>query len=173
MRYGIVPSKEIFNICGPESAGPAGWDDATVQKRKQAAENYIYRLNLKRQFYEKLEESILQSGFRNPILACIGWLPEARKKFLPPGHTPENTLACDRLGGSRLWIAQKHNLDIPVIISDFNNSYNHLEELKNEADVRAKFMDQPGRVIINTTGLNIGNMSTAYLNELKEKRSMH
>lgn len=132
-----------------------GWDEETVRKRKQAAENYINRLNQKRHFFEELEESILRKGFRNPILACIGWLPEAHKKRLPPGETPETVLSCDRLGGSRLWIAQKHDLDIPVIISDFNDSYKHLEKLTTECEIRDKFQDKPARIIINNNGLHI------------------
>lgn len=152
--YAILSSNIIQNICGPESAGPAGWDDNSIQKRKRMAQNYISK---KQNFYNKLENSILEKGIRNPILVRHGWIPESRKKYLKPNTILSETFVCDSLGGSRLYIAQKHDLNIPCIITSWCDNLNY-QELKNEIEIKKQFKDQPEKVIINLQGVSIKNL---------------
>lgn len=130
VRFGIVPSGAISNLV----INGSGYRDCKPPK------NYIDKLNQKNGFYRKLEESILKEGIRNPIFC---------------NSLEEGTFA--RVGTSRLWIARKHKLDIPVIIVDYVGRWDHLEELKTEEDVRSKFKDQPDVVDLDCDTF-IGNV---------------
>jgi hypothetical protein len=99
--------------------------------------------------YEKLEASILRDGIRNPTIITCG-LPIIRNiTNLPPEmrtRAPESLLLCEGVtGGSRLHIAQKHNIPIPCIINDTTGKYTNdgaiLISLANQA--LAYYKDKP------------------------------
>ncbi|NJO61612.1 MAG: hypothetical protein HC836_26200 [Richelia sp. RM2_1_2] len=99
VKYKILPSTSICNALEQNSA----------------------EINRKKIFYDELEKSILEQGFINPIMVNAGFCPTISKRYLPK-HMVENKneiLVCCKWGGSRLYIAQKHQLDIPCLISDF------------------------------------------------------
>jgi len=163
--YTVLPSKLIFNECGPESAGPIGWSDKIIKQRQKLAEQYIEKLNKQNNFYNNLEKSILKEGFRNPILAKAGWcLP---KKYISLPDNMKNNfselLICDSNGGSRLWIAQKYNLDIPCIISDFIDRFFGCKELKTIEDIYSCYKDKPKRIFIDKTGVSIDSLPHIHL----------
>ena len=168
-RYVIIPSKLIFNECGPQSAGPRGWDENTIKKRKIAADRYIDTLNGKNGFYDKLEESILKEGVRNPILVSAGWCPEKKISELPPEMKEDHSkiLMCHSSGGSRLWAAQKHNLDVPCIVSDFCNRFPEGKILKTEQDVLACHKDKPRKITIGGHGVFITDLPQIQMEENK------
>lgn len=80
----------------------------------------------KHKFFSELESSILEKGFINPILVNAGYCPKLWHRKLPAEMKadPSKILVCCKWGGSRLYIAQKHNLSVPCLISDFINRFN-------------------------------------------------
>ncbi len=99
-------------------------------------------------FYSKLEDSILKEGIRNPIFCnCIS----------------EGTFS--RVGVSRLWIAKKLKIRIPVIIADYVDGWADLEVLETEADIKAKFQDQPFDIELKEDNLWIGGLPHYHLDE--------
>ncbi|MFA5489580.1 MAG: hypothetical protein WC284_10220 [Candidimonas sp.] len=107
VKYAILPSRKIYNHCGPHD-----WTNHT-----QRGDKYIKRWNRACNFYKRLEESVLQEGFRNPIVVSNGGIPKRLLSRIPSEF--HNGLVCHTLGGSRLWVAQKHDMEIPCIINDF------------------------------------------------------
>lgn len=91
--------------------------------------DWIRKQEDRHQFYSKLEASILKEGFRNPIFC---------------NAISEGTFS--RVGTSRLWIAKKHKLHIPCVIADYVHTWDDLEELNGEAEIREKFLDQPFKI---------------------------
>jgi len=90
-------------------------------------------------FYTKLEQSILKDGFRNPIVATY-----YMKKMI-----------CN-YGGSRLWLAQAHNLKIPCIVADYDNAFPDAIVVEPFIDnLRVYFKDQPYRIAINKQGVRV------------------
>lgn len=135
LKYSILPSDSIFNICGPKYQG----------FRKPNSEEYWvnYINNIKDNFYVKLEASILSEGFKRPILVNSGYCSRLWTMRFPDLFKDiGNMLVCDRWGGSRLWVAQKHNLDIPCLILDFNDKFAHLPTI-DAARALSYFRDKP------------------------------
>lgn len=99
VRYQILPS---LSICNALEQGP----EEILRKKK---------------FYDNLESSILNEGFRNPIMINAGYCPPICYRKLPQemAKNPDTILVCCKWGGSRLWVAQKHGLEVPCLVSDF------------------------------------------------------
>ncbi len=172
IKYAVLDSNIIFNECGPHSAGPRGWSPKRIEKRNIAAERWINTMNRKNGFYDKLEESILKEGCRNPILIVAGWCRENKLSHLPIEMQEDHKkiLWCGSNGGSRLWVAQKHNLTIPCIISDFVNMFPN--ELILEADgesveekILAYYKDKPKKVTVNMYGVAVSHIPQVHLGE--------
>ena len=147
--YGMVRAKDIFNYVG-----------YTVTPAR------IAKVNARTGFYRLLEESILEKGIRNPILVCSGWpyggnwrlakrIPRYLPKYMSEDHS--KILICDRNGGSRLYFAQKFDIEIPCIISDYCNRFDDqkMKLLNTENDVRSCYQDQPGRILFDDRGIDI------------------
>lgn len=123
IRYGDIPSSQISDrviVYNPNYGTPIGpYGSRPVKPDGE-------KMRRLRDFYEKLEESVLEEGFRNPIFC---------------NSIDEGTFC--KYGTSRLWIAKKHRLAIPAVIADYDGRWGDLEELFSEADIRAKYVDQP------------------------------
>lgn len=154
LRYGILDSNIIFNECGPWSGGPVGWDDASIKRRDAVAQRLIKTLNEDRGFYINLEASILKDGFRNPILVNAGWCPVVRDRGqntrLPLDMQEDHSkiLSCPQNGGSRLYIAQKNDLEIPCIIADYVDRFPDFEILETREDIIEQYMDKPKKIMM-------------------------
>lgn len=158
--FKVLRARSIINLCGPERL-PAGWTPAIIKKRRQQTLEYIERMDQKNGFYRNLEKSILDEGVRNPILTTAGFFSPAYMEVDPkPANTknlkarvhpdlknrmPEQ-IVCHMYGGSRLYMAQKHNLEIPCIINDFVGLLDGMPELKSIEDVLQYFMDNPEHI---------------------------
>lgn len=80
------------------------------------------------------------------------WLPRhktPKKKIAPDG----SMFVCRMLGGSRLLIAQKHNIKIPCIISDFCKDAATGKPLKSKKDIFQCFKDQPKAIGFGSYGV--------------------
>ena len=148
IRFGILPSS-VFSgdvlVSNPQYGRKIGEFGSRPVKPPQ---DKIVRLNDENGFYRKLEESILREGFRNPIFCNAKY-----------GET-----FC-RYGTSRLWVAQKNNLEIPAIIADYEDRWTDLEELFTEDDIRNKYTDQPGLVEIQLDSMRIDSCPHSHLEE--------
>ena len=92
---------------------------------------------------------MLANGFANPVLVIAG----LRVKQM---ELDADYVGVDRLGGTRLAIAHKHDLDIPCVVSDFVDRFTADEEaerLLDEAAIRAKFRDPPSSIEYGRWGL--------------------
>ena len=72
-----------------------------------------------------------------------------------------------------MWIAKKHNMDIPCVIADYVHRFDELELLESEEDIRSKFQDQP--LIVDLENENkighvwIGGLPHYHLDETEEE----
>lgn len=107
--YDILNSLDIYNLVGP-------WDINDLNERKEKRK-FIYEDQ--KLFFDNLEKNILLYGIKNPIIVTYG-TPYKDFKLL---HNSDKKFICAYLGGSRLWIAQKHNLMVPCFINDFIGDY--------------------------------------------------
>jgi hypothetical protein len=141
----ILPSNKIINNIPPQ--------DAWIKRKPD--------------FYERLEASILKEGFRNPIQVCIGkhcWTWATKKKFAKTKFDKE-AIICDRLGGSRLYVAQKHNLEIPCIIMDSIGKFDHLNPLKTPEEVNSYFKDPSEKIVFGGEYLYIRSLEPVHMND--------
>lgn len=151
VRYVIINSNEIFNLTDqhylPEVSSKfmkddRWWSEPKFEELRDIINDYyIKRYDELTGHYSNLEKSILEKGFLNPVLITAG-PPQMRKmKEIPPylRSNPENLLLSEHLGGSRIYIAQKYDMDIPCIVSDFVNRFEDAEELKTCDEIIAKF----------------------------------
>lgn len=89
--------------------------------------DWVYKKNERDfHFYTKLEESILKEGFRNPVMV-----------YEKPG---ERTFP---YGGTRVWIAQKLDIPVPAIISDWTGIFKDWELITTINQALSKFKDLP------------------------------
>ena len=147
IQFGVVPSGAISNsviVLNPAYGERIGKYGSRPVKPDTA---HYKSLQEKNEFYTKLEASILDEGFRNPIFC---------------NSINEGTFC--RYGTSRLWIAKKHKLDIPVIICDYINRW-ELEELKTEDEIRSKFKDQPQLLELNDEDMRFDQCPQTHLGE--------
>jgi hypothetical protein len=103
--------------------------------------------------YEKLEASMVSEGIRNPVVVTCG-LPKKRTiKHVPPEllALPESALLLleGTTGGSRLHIAQKHNMTIPCIVNDWTGKFDLATEIVSEQQARGYYKDQPEQVVVD------------------------
>ena len=94
-----------------------------------------------------------------------GWYPIGVTRKLPDELVDciDTTLMCYTQGGSRLWIAQKHNLDIPVIITDYIGKYEHGELIENTIDAMKYFTDKPKELVFGGKGLAVKNLPNFHM----------
>ena len=152
VRYSVLDATSVFNYIGPDVLGTA------INHKLRLDNNKIQERNKRDNFYNNLEKSILEEGFRNPIIVSAGWTSGGIYRNLPKEIQDKgmrNLVICHQLGGSRLYIAQKHRLQIPCIIKDYSNVFRDLPVLDNEESIRILYKDQPTNVICTGEYLRI------------------
>lgn len=122
-------------------------DPNIVNNHLEPDDEKIKNMEKSLKFYSKLEESILKDGFRNPVLIMA---------------LRENDIRI-RYGGSRLMVAQKHDLKIPAIVTDYKNIFPDAEVLYTISDIRSKFKDQPKKLFFQPQGLWISGCEHTHL----------
>ncbi len=105
-------------------------------------------MNEREGFFIKLEGSIIREGFRNPIVI-----------------TATSKTVTNRYGGSRLMIAQRHYLDVPCIIADFDNIFPEAKVLNNIEEIRGYFIDQPRKILFKPYGINMSGCEHIHLKD--------
>ncbi len=124
VRYAILDPHLIFNYNAP-------------------TERAIEKHNARNGFYTQLEASILKDGIRNPIIVVSGFHQKGNDLDKFPEHMRgSNALYCRDSGCSRLWVAQKNNIDIPCLIADANNRFSDQILLNTEEEVLKYYTDE-------------------------------
>jgi hypothetical protein len=157
VHYVTLPAQDIFGMVGRCGGGYntiwVDWSPEGRLKRNIIMREYERGLNAISGHYSKLEESILKEGMRNPVIITCG-LPRKRPmECLPPelrAVSPERLLLLESsMGGSRLHVCQKHNMEIACIVNDWTGRFKDEPEIKNEEDARMCFMDQPNKIVFD------------------------
>lgn len=150
IKFVIINSRKIYNYIGPWD-----WRDGLERINKR---QYIYDRALN--WYNDLEHDILSNGVKNPISVVSGFLAKNDFRSLPEFARKEY-LICNIHGGSRLFVCQKHNLDIPCIVSDFNNRFKNAPNLYDVKEIFSLFENKPERIIYSKYGLDLRTMPEA------------
>lgn len=142
IRYGKVDAHQLSDWCivwqhPGYSRPPAPQPNEGEHGAKSVKPPHPFYLK-KKAFYTKLEESVKAQGVKNPIFAL---------------SYPDGTFC--RYGTSRLWVAKKHHLSLPVIIADYCGNWDQLEELADEEAIRAKYTDQPALLELHKEWMRI------------------
>ena len=156
LRYAVVPADRIFNWLGmmnvtswvffPELR-KHWWSEENVKIRKRIQELYMEKFDKNNGHFKKLEQSLLKDGFHAPVSTITG-VPRGMyqkdvfpAKTLPPKlqSDPNKALVTHTFGGSRVIVAQKHNLKVPCLIYDYTNAFPEAEVLATQANVKSKF----------------------------------
>ena len=139
IKYAEIHSTLIFNLCAPT-------DDI-----------------VNHQFFKDLERDVLENGFKNPILVIAGECSGPSFKHLPKNMQDDvnEILWCGGNGGSRLWVAQRHRLEIPCIISDHVNRFPEAEILNSIDEIKACYGNQPDSVLVTKQRVSISALPGA------------
>lgn len=110
--------------------------------------------------FQKIEKSVLEEGFRNPILVTIGqgsWIYGLTPEKLHEDwrEDPDNLLMCDKHGGNRLAVAQRNKLKIPCIVSDFVNRFPDHPRIESMDELRSLFKDRPRKIKLWRNGVHL------------------
>ena len=154
IRYATLDSHLIYNYAGPGY----GRHYCSKEERKKFAQQHVDCRNQRDNFFNNLEQSILKNGFRNPVVVQAGYLPPTTWRNMPPYLTEkglDNVLVCMDWGGSRLWVAQKHNLEVPCLILDFVGRFKNERWLKTMDDIRSVFTDKPDKIVLEKNRFNM------------------
>jgi len=155
VKYKVLPGRHIFNPIGPDNT-------LSIWKPRKEYKSKYLEIN---PFYTKLEESVLSEGFRNPILIVAGTIYEGKLTQYPEEWLDDKTKAivCSRNGGSRLWVAQKHNLDIPCIVAQYNNVFPDCKPLKSMDEIYKYYTDKPKDIKLTEYGIKVYNLPQVHL----------
>jgi hypothetical protein len=151
VRYVMLPAREIFGMVGRSGGGYnsiwTDWSDPGREKREKIMAEYEAALDDLCGHYRKLEESVLAEGFRNPVVITCGYPKKRKIENLPPemrSRRPEELLLLEsNVGGSRLHVAQKHDLSIPCIVNDWTGRFADRPEITTVEEARMCYLDQP------------------------------
>lgn len=146
----IDPNK-IFGSVGRCGGGyNTVWEDWSHDgriARENIMREYEEGLNKICGHYDRLEESVLKEGFRNPVVITCGDPVRRSFKNIPPEilHKPKQEwlLLEGVTGGSRLWVAQKHNIPVPCIINDSTGLFKTGTLCNTLESVTKHFKDKP------------------------------
>jgi len=149
--YTELPANKIFGSVGRCGGGyNTVWEDWTDQgrfARESITKQYEEGLDKICGHYTKLEHSILAEGFRNPLIVTRGNPIKRKSIHLPPEiqslPAGERYILEGVTGGSRLWVAQKHNMLIPCIVNDNSNQSFVGKLINTVSDAQEFFKDPP------------------------------
>ncbi len=152
-----LPAREIFGMVGRCGGGYntvwADWSTEGRRNRELIMREFEEGINAISGHYQRLEESILGEGVRNPIIITCG-MPRRREiKFLPPemrSLPPKDLLLLETtVGGSRLHVCQKYDMQIQCLVNDWQGQFQQYPEVKTIEDARSCFKDQPKDLSFN------------------------
>ena len=132
------------------------WEDWSPEgraKRELIMSDYEQEMDALCGHYSRLEQSVLAEGFRNPIIITCGLPRKRRMENLPPemrSLPPSELLLCEMtMGGSRLHVAQKHDISIPCIVNDWTGRFQGSPEILSVEDAYQLYKDPPKSIVLS------------------------
>lgn len=173
IHYAIIEDpNSIFGSVGRCGSGyNTTWVDWSEQGRKNFKlinDEWYQKYDEVTGHYTHLEESIIAQGFRNPLVITCG-NPVIRDNRNFPSEfnmlPPNKKLILEGYdGGSRLWVAQKHNLPVPCIINDQTGRFSGCTPILNKMELKDYFTDNPEYVMFNLrTGATVTKLKHSHL----------
>ena len=147
LRYVELEANKVFNWLNPQNITcwlayydwhKTWWEPETVERRKRFGEIWTNEFDKITNHFSKLEKSIRDDGIIYPINTATGPLRDAylgevvnSPIVFPPEYYDDisKSIYSHTFGGSRLTIAQKHNITVPCIVHDFSNLFEDAEEV--------------------------------------------
>lgn len=152
--YDFLDPNTIFGSVGRCGGGYntvwEDWSEKGIKARENIMKEFEEGVNKICGHYDKLEKSILEEGFRNPVIITRGKpfkrmikhiSPEFRQKDVGDWFLMEGTS-----GGSRLYIAQKHKILIPCFVNDFVGNYSSGFVVENLLQIKHLYKDFPNKI---------------------------
>lgn len=175
--YAMLNPRNIFGMVGRCGGGYntvwEDWSAAGRVAREHITKEYEEGLNHICGHYEKLEQSILKEGFRNPLIITCGHPIKRTMAHLPPElrKVPPNELFLLEgvTGGSRLWVAQKLGIPVPCIVNDTTGKFKQGTRILSASQAKRYFRDVPKTLTLslsrgisesyenNKSGYHLGN----------------
>lgn len=160
--YDVLDPNRIFGMVGRCGGGHntvwSDWSDTGRISRNKIINEFESKMNDICGHYTKLEKSILDKGILDPLIVTCGWPIKKHTKNLPQEvlklPPSQRFLLEGTTGGSRLWVAQKHNIPVPCIINDYTNKYKNGTKIYSITDATKYFSEpQIGISLIPTKGI--------------------
>lgn len=153
----FFPARQIFGSVGRSGGGyNTMWSDWSAdgrQRREQIMAEYEQAMDRLCGHYARLEASMLQQGVRNPMIVTCGAPRRRGWEHIPPEmrDMPQDQLMImeSLTGGSRLWVAQKHNMAVPILVNDWTGRFSGMPEITTIEQARAHYQDPPMRLSID------------------------
>lgn len=172
VRYAVLDPARIVNLTSPRYLpevslaweGRHDWHDARYEPVRDLMERlYVDGFNAVAGHFERLEASVLAEGFRNPVVLVAGGVQRRKWREIPPEFRTGDVIVSEYLGGSRLWVAQRHGLPVPAIVNDLAGVLPDADVLRTAADVRARFRDPPRSLRLGPAGVRTGGLPYVHL----------
>jgi hypothetical protein len=144
VRFVEIEAASVFNLTSPRYLpqlslnwyGRREWFNEKYEPVRDICEHgYIAAFNAHNGHYDRLTESVLREGFRNPIMLTAGRLLRRKASELPPAVLASPYVVCEYVGGSRLYVAAKLGLKVPAIINDMIDIFPDAPELSGPSAV--------------------------------------
>lgn len=155
--FAMLPAGRIFGSVGRSGGGYntiwSDWSDEGRRRRELIMREYEQAMDALCGHYSRLEKSVLEEGIRNPIIVTRG--PPRRRTWehIPPewrSLPPQDLYIMETtVGGSRLWVAQKHNMMIPCLINDWVHTDHTGVLVRNVEQARQYYRDPPSSLSVN------------------------
>lgn len=158
-----LPADRIVNLTSPRTFHEVAqywkgkrdwWDPLYEPVRDMMERRYVAGMNAAFGHYERLEEDIRRNGIRNPVMLNTGGVRRRGWNEMPPHLRGNPTVPIsERLGGSRIWVAQRLGITVPAIVNDFGRAYgSDADRLRTSLEVLAKFADKPTHCYVTRSG---------------------
>lgn len=155
--YDLLDPNDIFGSVGRCGGGYntvwEDWSEKGIKSRENIMREFEEGMNQICGHYDRLEKSILEEGFRNPIIITRG-LPRRRKmKHIPfyirRKYIGDWLLMEGNSGGSRLHIAQKHGIKIPCFVNDYVGNYSGEFSVESLSQIKCLYKDFPKKIFFS------------------------
>ena len=156
-HYVWLNANEIFGMVGRCGGGyNTVWEDWTDNgrlARERIIKQFEDGINNICGHYARLEESILAEGIRNPVVITCGKPLRRKLAHLPPEmlSQPAHSMLLleGTTGGSRLWVAQQHDMLVPCIVNDQTGRFSECNRVMVADDALKYYKDRPSSVLFD------------------------
>lgn len=176
VRLVKIAARSIVNLTSPRCdiqivqhwIGKRDWHDPFYEPLRDLMEKiYVESFDAENGHYRRLEQSIAANGVRNPVMLVSGRLQHRQLRELPPQwRGRKDALISEYLGGSRITIAAKHDLEIPAIVNDFGEMFPQAQRLSSVDEIAGCFDQRPRTITLTPSdGTYVNDMIYTHMPE--------